>query len=60
LSKIAERELGNASLFPSIASLNGISNPNLIFPGQVLKIPSTTSQNNGLSNLILFDTLFNK
>lgn len=43
LSGIAARFLGNASLFPVIASANGITNPNLIVPGQVLRIPTTST-----------------
>jgi len=39
LSLIAQRLLGNAGRFREIASLNGLTNPNAIFPGQVLKIP---------------------
>lgn len=37
---IAQRELGSGSRYPEIAALNGVSNPNLIFPGQVFQIPS--------------------
>lgn len=39
LSAIALRLLGSASRYPEIADLNDISNPNLIYPGQVFKIP---------------------
>lgn len=37
---IAQRQMGNGSLYPKIASANHISNPNLIYPGQQLVIPS--------------------
>ena len=41
LSKIAQQFYGNASLFQRIfnANTNQLSNPNLIHPGQVLRIP---------------------
>jgi nucleoid-associated protein YgaU len=41
LSAIAQQRYGNASLFTRIfdANRDEISNPNLIFPGQVLRIP---------------------
>lgn len=35
---ICKRELGDGSLYPSVAKLNGIKNPNLIYPGQVLRL----------------------
>lgn len=34
---ICKKNLGDGSLYPEIAALNGIANPNLIFPGQVIK-----------------------
>lgn len=37
---IAKQYLGNGSRYKEIAEYNNIKNPNLIFPGQVLKIPS--------------------
>lgn len=37
---IAARYLESGAKYPAIASLNGIKNPNLIFPGTVLKIPA--------------------
>ena len=67
LSGIAKTFLGSASLFPEIASLNNISNPNLIFPGEVLQLPATTAAtlnngnvlgNNTLGNLLILDQLF--
>lgn len=39
LSKIAARLLGSYKRYPEIAKLNGIRDPNRIFPGDVLKIP---------------------
>lgn len=38
LWKIAQKELGNGSKYPQIAKLNGITNPNKIKVGQVLKL----------------------
>ena len=42
LWNIAKKHLGNASRWPEIFDLNRdqIKNPNLIYPGQVLKLPS--------------------
>ena len=34
---ICKRFLGNGALYPQIAKLNGIKNPNLIYPGQVIR-----------------------
>lgn len=39
LSAIAQRELGAASRWPEIANLNGLANPDLIYPGQELRMP---------------------
>jgi nucleoid-associated protein YgaU len=41
LSAIAQQFYGNSSLFPRIfeANTNQLTDPNLIFPGQVLRIP---------------------
>lgn len=39
LSKIARDVLGDMSLWPEIARLNNIANPNLIHPGQMLNLP---------------------
>lgn len=36
---IAKRELNDGSRYMEIAELNGIKTPNLIYPGQVLKLP---------------------
>lgn len=38
LWNIAKKELGNGNKYKDIASLNNISNPNLIYPGQILKL----------------------
>lgn len=35
---ICKRFLGNGSRYPEIAKLNGIKNPNLIYPGQVIRL----------------------
>ena len=37
---IAARFLGSGSRYGEIAALNGISNANLIYPGQKLRIPA--------------------
>lgn len=39
LSKIAGRAYGDIMAYPKITQANNITNPDLIFPGQVLKIP---------------------
>lgn len=39
LSKIAKKYLGDSSRYMEIAKLNKISNPNLIYVGQVIKLP---------------------
>lgn len=36
---IAKKYLGDGSRYPELAALNSIPNPNLIFPGQQVKIP---------------------
>lgn len=36
---IAKKFLGDGTRYPELASLNNISNPNLIFPGQQIRIP---------------------
>lgn len=71
LSGIARRFLGDASRANEIAVLNGITNPNLIFPGQVLRLPSVGISGsgvlggnlglggNGLFDLIILDEIFN-
>jgi LysM repeat protein len=38
LSKIALRYLGDVMRYPEIAELNSIKNPDLIFPGQMIKV----------------------
>jgi LysM repeat protein len=40
LSGIAQKKLGNANRYMEIANLNGIPDPNLIYAGQVLKLPN--------------------
>ena len=40
LSTIAYRLLGDASRYRELAQMNGIPNPDLIFPGMVLQIPA--------------------
>lgn len=44
LSLIAKRYLGNAGRYKEIATLNQIDNPDKIYVGQVLKIPSDSLQ----------------
>lgn len=39
LSAIAKRVYGDASLYGKLAAANGIANPHLIYPGQVLTLP---------------------
>lgn len=39
LSSIARRVYGDASLYTRLAAANGIQNPNLIYSGQVLRLP---------------------
>lgn len=39
LSTIAARAYGDIMAYPKLAAANDIANPDLIFPGQVLKIP---------------------
>lgn len=39
LSGIARKFYGNAMLYPKLATYNGIKNPNLIYVGQVIKLP---------------------
>lgn len=49
LSKIAKRELGNAKHWPLIfqANRDQLENPDLIHPGQVLKIPASPADDAG-------------
>lgn len=44
LSKIARDVLGNIELWPVIAAMNNIINPDLIFPGQSLQLPEVTQE----------------
>lgn len=39
LAKIAAAQLGNAARWRELSALNAIPNPNLIYPGRVLKLP---------------------
>ncbi|WMI82032.1 LysM peptidoglycan-binding domain-containing protein [Anaerotignum sp. MB30-C6] len=41
LWKICKSQLGDGAKYKEIAELNGISNPNLIYPGQVIKLGTT-------------------
>ena len=43
--------------YQAIATLNGISNPNLTYPGQVLKVPSNTGSSNKTYTVQKGDTL---
>lgn len=47
LSSIAASELGNASLWQSLYAANEshIANPNIIYPGEILVLPSTSASN---------------
>jgi nucleoid-associated protein YgaU len=44
LSAIAQRHLGNANRWPEIARLNSLSNPDLINPGDELRLPDAGSK----------------
>lgn len=48
LSKIAKKELGDASRWPEIAELNKIKDPNLIRPGQKLKMAAELPGEGGI------------
>ena len=50
LSEIAQSQLGSASKYQYLAKINGISNPNLIYVGQVLKLTGTTGSSGGSSS----------
>lgn len=43
LWSIARKFYGDGSLYPKLAACNGIKNPNLIYVGQVLKIPDAST-----------------
>lgn len=59
LSGIAQRFLGDSSRFDELADLNDIADPDLIYAGDVLRIPSTSVMGNtnlgALIALSLFD-----
>ena len=40
LSGISKKYTGKASNYPSLARSSGIKNPNLIYPGQRINLPS--------------------
>lgn len=40
LSSICRKFYGDANLYPKLAAFNGIANPNMIYDGHTLKIPS--------------------
>lgn len=50
LWKIASQFLGSGTRYQELASLNGISNPNLIYVGQVIKLPGYTGGGGGGSS----------
>lgn len=50
LSKIALEQLGSASKYQYLAQINGISNPNLIYVGQRIKLSGTTGSSSGGSS----------
>lgn len=39
LSRIAQQQLGAASRWRELATLNGLADPNRVFPGQVIRLP---------------------
>lgn len=41
LSGIAQSQLGSASKYKQLAAINGISNPNLIYVGQIIKLTNS-------------------
>lgn len=43
LSAICRRFYGDASLYPALAKANGIVNPDLIHPGQIVRLPDKAS-----------------
>lgn len=43
LSAICRRFYGDASLYPALAKANGIVNPDLIHPGQIVRLPDKVS-----------------
>lgn len=61
LSKIAQQYLGDASRYTEIARLNNLANPNVIYPGQRLQLPSERTaerREKDLAKLIILQNLF--
>jgi LysM repeat protein len=70
LSGIASTFLGSSALYPQIAAVNNLGNPNLIYPGQRLVLPNVTATSGGvvsatngiagnsLGELIVLDQMF--
>lgn len=52
LSAIAQRELGAASRWPEIAELNSLLDPDLIYPGQELRLPGSSGSGGLISTVI--------
>jgi LysM repeat protein len=56
LSGIAQRFYGDPTLFGLIATANNLANPNLIVPGQILRIPQLPAHWDVLQGFAEFDT----
>ncbi len=46
LSQIALDTMGDANQYPALAAANGIANPDLIYPGQTIRIPAPRAPGN--------------